>query len=480
MNFIKAAILIFVLLISGCSSMIYSSRSEADNTYIVSKGINRKYVHKELGQPVSSKKSDSGLNIDVYELQIEGQDDMSGSSMRGAMCTYGLSEIIMTPVALMDTPDTAFYVIYYNEKDNIDKYLAMSPKEYTAWENLKKGELAKNSFIQIIDDKYKGTFEINKKFANVARENLSSGYALLEPVYILGNVPEIVPDWEKTKQLHTALSKQFNLLPLEASKKYNELLLERVKRQREEELRINVEANEASYLAANNMSSDNPASKLLGIGQFIGSAVSHQKRITEGEGRIHNSKFYKNVLLKMNEHSFSYIISPSIETLDLYAPYTRAEANILSLKKYSNDNFEQIAGQWIATGMIETFIRAEFNDGEILPENTPAKAYNPYSYSTKRTASYTELKNVLDTEFLKEFNKKESKENDILFLSLETFKSMKTAGQKSTPFARSTVTPFPKNDSRNADRMLTCNEKFLVNAVKNLDITTGLKSMQLK
>lgn len=80
------------------------------------------------------------------------------------------------------------------------------------------------------DNTTRQAFSLSRQYDQATRKLLSKGRGLIEPIYELNNELELRPNWELTELKYNYLVgvAKLNLLPLEYSKKYNKLLLNRI------------------------------------------------------------------------------------------------------------------------------------------------------------------------------------------------------------------------------------------------------------
>ena len=124
-------LLLFILLLSGCSVGMALSGKEEMNTSILYPGVPRQAVISRLGEPLSSNIDEEGHYIDAYNLVRGNEPSSTRAVVHGTLdvFTLGLWELMATPIEVVEGIETkSEIVIYYDSEERIKRIRSMDPR----------------------------------------------------------------------------------------------------------------------------------------------------------------------------------------------------------------------------------------------------------------------------------------------------------------------------------------------------------------
>ena len=119
---LSVVLTINLILLTGCAVGLAASGKKNLNTAIAYPGVPRRAVIARLGPPETSITDNEGNYIDSYIIVKGNEPSLDRAVMHGAMdlLTFGLWELIGTPVELMAGVETnSILLIYYDSEENI-------------------------------------------------------------------------------------------------------------------------------------------------------------------------------------------------------------------------------------------------------------------------------------------------------------------------------------------------------------------------
>ena len=118
---LKIIVLIFFLVMAGCSTSNIANRGEYIEKSSFSRDMPRVDVLARFGRPIETKRK-KGRKVDLYRLE-QGEKPLSkfvkgGLSAFLAVSTIGLSEIVADPVTR--TMPVIVFEVYYDKDDKVE------------------------------------------------------------------------------------------------------------------------------------------------------------------------------------------------------------------------------------------------------------------------------------------------------------------------------------------------------------------------
>ncbi|GEM_PF-6346137 len=470
--FLTLSALLMCLCVSGCSFIDRAIvKSGTDNVQKIHTFTTLQEMHAEFGEPEKT--------IKLSNKKIEA---------------YKLSEKLLRP---------KYYLIFYTNNDQIYNFIELDKGQYLLWESDWEKALEaleeKRGYIADIKPNLEGKFFISSVGKQVAFENLRNGKALLEPIYEIKNIPskydpeltheiyhslqinhdlekygtfklnpfqpilvhtgpvELVPNWNKTRKMYNILKNEINLLPFEATQRYDSVLRgyiqnaynKKVQKAREEGLEIT--KNKFLELGYTAMDEGWPG--------LLANAFNPENQFT-----FYSDTLYEQALSHIEKYKFDYIVSASTNSFDLYNSYIDHTA------KQEKDSIVL----WYNLKK-ERYIENAVKNAFYIRRDSNEKNRAEYQEESIKIHNQDLIDN--DNQLKEQFDELPNCRVQIDFFSLEIMKSMQEAGDQVTPFASLIVRDnFNDYDSKT---ILLEALKFYSTARKNIKISSGLKSQTL-